>query len=200
MGYRPSRVIHIMRNIFDQYDQPENKLTHALYCTLRNDRTQIRPFLSWLGIRSVPPLKELRICQQQVPGQEILTAKEERKGLRDLCIYTNNGWVAIFEMKVQSRLALDQLRRHVKTLERRDFASPHLVVITVDPPPRRLPPNTRSFQWRDVFGWFDKRTSTSSWARLLVEYMQIYEAKMLARDYDVRGTITMFNGLRFDAM
>ena len=43
-----------MRNVFDQYDQPENKLTHALMTTLSRDRGLIRPFLRRLGVTGTP--------------------------------------------------------------------------------------------------------------------------------------------------
>ena len=53
-----------MRNVFDQYDQPENKLTHALFCALNNDRKLIVPFLRWLGIAEHPPASKLKVAQQ----------------------------------------------------------------------------------------------------------------------------------------
>ena len=40
-----------LRNVFDQFSQPENRLTHALVCTLSNERALIRPFLRWLGVK-----------------------------------------------------------------------------------------------------------------------------------------------------
>ena len=43
-----------MRNLFDQYDQPENRLSHALAVCLHEDRTLLRGFLAWIGAK--PPL------------------------------------------------------------------------------------------------------------------------------------------------
>jgi hypothetical protein len=186
-----------MRNIFDQYDQPENKLTHALYCTLANDRQLIRPFLAWLGIPSVPPRSELKIVEQQVPGVATQDDGDGGKGLPDLCIYTDDGWIVLFEMKVQSKLHAGQLRRHRETAKRFGFDSPHLVTVTVDPVGASSSTTKATF-WREVYAWFDKKAANSFWARAFVEYMQVFEAKMLATDYDIRGTLTMFNGLRFD--
>lgn len=34
-----------MRNIFDQYTQPENRVTHALMCALHHDPTLLHAFL-----------------------------------------------------------------------------------------------------------------------------------------------------------
>jgi hypothetical protein len=57
-----------LRNIFDQYEQPENRLTHALVSVLDHDRTLLSPFLAWLGVENVPSKHFLRLTQQQVPG------------------------------------------------------------------------------------------------------------------------------------
>ncbi|WP_144995895.1 hypothetical protein [Polystyrenella longa] len=60
-----------MRNIFDQYQQPENRMTHALATVLQLEPSLLRPFLTWLGVDEVPRAKSLRITQQQVRrGQE----------------------------------------------------------------------------------------------------------------------------------
>ena len=32
-----------MRNLFDQYDEPENRLSHALAICLHEDRTALKP-------------------------------------------------------------------------------------------------------------------------------------------------------------
>lgn len=186
-----------MRNIFDQYTQPENKLTHALYCTLANDRSFIRPFLKWLGIPSVPSQGDLKIVQQQVPGVAAPDDGESDKGLPDLCIYTDDGWAVLFEMKIQSKLHAGQLRRHRNTAQQFGFDAPHVVAVTVDPFLAKLPQGAKTILWRSIYAWFDDRTE-SFWARAFVEYMQVFEAKMLAIEYGIEGTITMFNGLRFD--
>ena len=36
-----------MRNIFDQYSHPENRLTHALASCLAEDRKLLRRFVGW---------------------------------------------------------------------------------------------------------------------------------------------------------
>lgn len=187
-----------MRNVFDQYDQPENKLTHALYCTLAHDRKLLRPFLQWLGINDVPTLKSLEIVEQNVPGSPDDNANElEQAGLPDLCVYTQEGWAVLFEMKVQSRLTKSQLVRHVKTAQRHGFEEPQLVALTVGKSAKPLH-GVKSVAWSQVYSWFDQKRDTSPWARTLVEYMEVFEARAPAEEYEIRGTITMFNGLRFD--
>lgn len=60
-----------MRNVFDQYEQQENKLTHALMVTLANDKKLVRPFLKFVGVKRVPALKNIELGLQRVPGQEL---------------------------------------------------------------------------------------------------------------------------------
>ncbi len=188
-----------MRNLFDQYDQPENKLTHALCCTLDQDRSLIRPFLAWLGIEDIPPAKQLKLVQQQVPGVIQQEAGDDGAGLPDLCIYTEDGWTVLFEMKVQSKLSVSQLRRHISTAKRYGFESPQLITITVEDVAKKLPRGVTGKQWRQIYAWFDRRRSSSIWPKTLLEYMETFEARAVATDYGIRGTITMFNGLKFDS-
>ena len=188
-----------MRNVFDQYEQPENRLTHALVTALDKERALLRSFLTWLGLRDIPPARSLRITEQQVPGAAQGDLEElESKGLPDACVFTRDGWAALFECKVQAHVSAGQLRRHRKTAIRHGFESPELVVIAVNKSGGSLPRNTVSITWREVYRWFGRRASDSFWAREFVQYMQIFERKMLAKDYDIQGTITMFDGLRFD--
>ncbi len=77
-----------MRNIFDQYEQPENRLTHALVTVLDQDRSLLSPFLKWLGIADSPKPQALRMTQQQVPGTVLDDADEvEQKGLPDAAVF-----------------------------------------------------------------------------------------------------------------
>lgn len=187
-----------MRNIFDQYEQPENRLTHALFCTLAHDRSLILPLLTRLGVNDHPPLSKLKIAQQSIPGVS-LDATDGDAGLPDLCVYTDDGWGVFFEMKVQSKLTAGQLRRHANTAVRFGFDEPVLVAVTVAPVTGNLPTGTLTIQWRQLYSWFAQQTSASFWARELVRYMEVFEEKSIGSEYEVRGTITMFNGLRFDA-
>ncbi len=186
-----------MRNIFDQYNQPENRLTHALYCTLRNDPELVIPFLKWLGFTKLPAAKDIQIVEQQIPGTRTGSDESEGDGLPDLCLYTADGtWIVIFEMKIQSKLTSRQLDRHVQTLKRAGFTTPQLVTVTVDQAASTGPAGTVARQWREIYAWFAMKGS--KWSRELVDYMEIFETKAIAAEYEVRGTITMFNGLRFD--
>jgi len=190
-----------MRNVFDQYDQPENKLTHALVTTLDQERKLLRPFLSWLGLRNIPATSRLRIAEQHVPGSQEVTDGEEKEtdGLPDACVFDDAGWAVFFECKIQARIRLDQLRRHHKTAARHGFDAAELIVISVDPLLKhRLPERTRAIQWQEVYCWFRRRSGKSKWATTFVEYMRVLESKLTAEEYDIRGTITVFDGLQFD--
>ena len=138
-----------MRNVFDQYDQPENKLTHALVMTLNQERVLLRPFLRWLRLKGVPPVRTLILSEQQVPGSLQGDLDEvDATGLPDACVFDVDGWAVLFGCKVQARVDAGQIRRHRETANRHGFESPHVVVIAVDEsdgsslilPPKPSPP------------------------------------------------------------
>lgn len=106
-----------MRNIFDQYDQPENRLTHAFVICLHEDRTLLREFVKWICGRRVENRNHLEIIEQQIPGEEPIDIEEdERSGLPDAWIYDQaSRWSLIIESKVAARVNADQLRRHLST-------------------------------------------------------------------------------------
>ncbi|MDD4888867.1 MAG: hypothetical protein PHU85_02970 [Phycisphaerae bacterium] len=187
-----------MRNLFDQYEQAENRLTHALMTTLHNDRKLIRPFLGWLlGTKQLPPMKAIRIGQQQAPGTEADTDKEDNEGLPDGCFFDDQDWAVLIESKVQAAASLAQLERHRRLAARYGYPSPSMILLAVDPPPKGLPADTHFRAWREVYDWFCHRGCWSAWVLRFIDYMQVFEAKMLAEDYNIRGTLTMFSGFQF---
>lgn len=155
------------------------------------------PFLKWLGIVDHPPIGKLKVAQQTVPGVSI-EASEGDAGLPDLSIYSDDGWGVFFEMKVQSKLTAAQLRRHAATATRFGFEKPILVAVSVEAISSRMSDETITVQWRQLYAWFAHRMADSFWAREFVRYMEVFEEKSIDNAYEVRGTITMFNGLRFD--
>lgn len=120
-----------MRNIFDQYRQPENRLTHALAVCLHEDRTLLRRFLAWAGVKPAARAQELAIAEQTLPGDAPATEEEaERKGLPDIVVHDGTTWCLLIESKVQAALTDDQLARHERTLRRRGFEQIHRVALT----------------------------------------------------------------------
>lgn len=187
-----------MRNIFDQYEQPENKLTHALACTLHGDRNLIAPFLRWAGFSTLPPLGSIQIIEQQVPGEIVDLGDESASaGLPDLCLFTETGWAALFEMKVNAVLKADQLRRHVETAKRYGYDDPRVTAIVVDKPSSSVEKYASVRYWRDLYAWLSKKSMRSAAAQTLVDYMQVFESRMIREDRGPRGTITMFDGINF---
>src|ERR1035441_2074495 len=99
-----------MRNIFDQYDQQENRLTHALTCALDAEPKLLDNFVKWVtGKRS--PAKRLTIVEQNLPGEEGADDTDEvhRRGLPDAWIHDGEQWSVIIESKIESPLDADQL-------------------------------------------------------------------------------------------
>ena len=184
-----------MRNVFDQYSQPENRLTHGLICSLEADRKLLRPFLSWLGVTKIPATKNLILAEQQAPGESESgeEVSDERRGLPDAVIHDGESWAVLIEAKVQARVDAGQLRRHIATAKRRGFPEPHLVIISVDAV-RGHPAK----EWRQVYQWFRARDRDSEWASRFADYLEVFEARAISQGYDIRGTLTMFDGLRFD--
>ena len=187
-----------MRNLFDQYEQPENRLTHALMSVLHREPKLLRPFLRWLGVRSAPATRRIHIGQQQMPGTLVDTELDGQDGLPDGCLYDDDGWAVLIECKVQAGISISQLQRHRKTAARYGFENVALVLIAPDPPKRQLPADTHFRAWREVYDWFSQRTPGSLWVRQFVEYVQVFESKMLARSYNIGSTLTMFTGFHFD--
>ncbi len=173
-----------MRNIFDQYKHPENRLTHAVFTVLDRDQSLLVPFLKWLRLPDIPSAHSLHITQQQVPGtRQADTDDIDAQGLPDACVFSNDNWIVLFECKVQATLNVGQIQRHLKTADRHGFTTPHVVVITVDPTNVELPRDTVQVTWPDVYRWFARKATKSSWAHELVAYMHVFERKMLAEDY-----------------
>ena len=59
-----------MRNIFDQYMQAENRVTHAFMTALNQDRKLLALFLRELvKVKSPTPSEKLSVLEQQFPGE-----------------------------------------------------------------------------------------------------------------------------------
>ncbi|WP_432799917.1 hypothetical protein [Poriferisphaera sp. WC338] len=193
-----------MRNIFDQYDQPENKITHALMASIESDRDLLlKPFLNFMKIKPSQQLHSLHLDEQCVPGEMGLVDQDdekesERRGLPDGCIYDKNGWAVLFEVKVQAPVVVDQLVRHRNTAKKYGYEDTDVIVISVDKPGCKLPLWARWVAWQEIYQWFCQYRLKSVWANRFVQYLEIFESKMIARDYEVRGTMTIFSGFHFN--
>jgi hypothetical protein len=138
-----------LRNIFDQYTQPENRLTHALVSALGEDARLLRKFVKW--ITEATPPKRLKIVEQQLPGEYELTEVDyERTGLPDAWIHDDEEWSLLIENKVAATLNIDQLKRHYRTAEKRGFENVTVLAIDVSAPKKKLPDYVVYRSWREA--------------------------------------------------
>jgi hypothetical protein len=187
-----------MRSIFDQYDVPENRLTHAMVCCLAEDRRLAAAFIRWVAPELMRGRIRLRILEQQVPGQ-VATDEEQAKGLPDAWLFDPDGdWALLVESKIASSVGIDQLRRHLNMARRCDFRFVRALLITTGPCRLRLPRRVIHKTWSELYTWFGRRVRDSQWAWRLVDYMRAAEARLVAEGYLMAGTLTRFDGLHFD--
>lgn len=187
-----------MRNVFDQYAQPENRVTHALMTALAEDRALLRSFLREL-VRVQPPAagNKLQVLEQQYPGEAEPSEEElERKGVPDGWIFDNNGWCVFIETKVLAKLTAAQIRRHRQTALRRGFGT--VTAVAIAPVlPASPPPDTVFLEWRRVYAWLRAHSRGSPWAARAADYLEIAEAKLIESKRFMEGTLTMFAGFPF---
>jgi hypothetical protein len=189
-----------MRNVFDQYSQHENRLTHALAVSLSEDRRLLGLFLKWIGLRPPSAAVHLSIVEQRLPGEfEQRETESVDRGLPDIVIYDDDGWCVFVESKVESGLTADQLTRHARTLRRRGFHTVHQVALIKDAPDSPEPnmPGTTMLTWASVYEWIGAISRRSSWGDHLRDYLRIAEVRMSEEGKLKDGTLTKFDGFKF---
>jgi hypothetical protein len=186
-----------MRNLFDQFQQEENQLTHALASVLAWNPPLCRRFVrDFINIR-VNPSERFEVVQQHIPGSEDPVDKSIRRSLPDACIHGSADWCLVIESKIAAPLELDQLRRHRRMVQR-TFEDVRVVAITADPTRVKLPSGVVHIIWPMVFSWLkDNRSIVPDWTEHLRGYMRQLEARFCAEGYIMRGPITTFDGVPF---
>lgn len=119
------RIIAKPRNVFDQFEGRENRLTHALVVALDKDRVFLASFLRRFAPGTLSSYKQLSIAEQRLPG--IASGEKYRpneRGLPDALILAPDGRTVALEAKITAGVRLPQLRAHTATLERRLSHSP----------------------------------------------------------------------------
>ena len=187
-----------MRNLFDQYNQPENRLTHALAVCLNEDRNLLRGFLALMRVRAPVHETKLLIAEQSVPGDPAESDEEEagRRGLPDIVIHDGASWCLLIESKVQAVLTQEQLARHEQTLRRRGFGDVHRVVLTKG---NVNAEGTIGLTWSGLYEWLGRNGTRSKWAERLRGYLRAAEVRLASENYLTEGTLTMFDGFPFSA-
>jgi hypothetical protein len=192
-----------MRNVFDQFRHPENRLTHALMCALNEDRNLLKKFLRWsIGQRA--PTGDLTVLEQTLPGEEQDGDFEEPKdgihqrGLPDGWIHDESeSWALLIESKIGARLTQSQLLRHRSTAIRRGFKTVHVLAFVVEAPTGPPPDNVHIKLWSELYSWLKPQEPSSEWVQRLTAYMTVLEGRLM-KDGTLRsGTLTVFTGIPF---
>ena len=187
-----------MRNVFDQYSIPENRLTHALTTALAEDRKLRDSFIGWVCGGTPSGRKQLEIVEQQLPGGNETDEDEAvRRSLPDAWIHDGETWSLLIESKVASSLTNEQLRRHLRTAERRGFTQVTLLAIAVAKPKHKLPDGVAFRTWSEVYEWLCNNTRNSNWALRAARYLEVAERKFSDDGYLQEGTLTTFGGFPF---
>ena len=191
-----------MRHIFDQYNQPENRLTHALISCLAQDEKLLRRFIKLVTGQTTPFREKIYLEEQCIPGQEESDEDEaERKGMPDAWIYMESGRALLIESKVSQKLTIGQLKGHMATAKRQGFTYPQLLIIHTDPKKVRfrLQNNMSIISWSELYEWTTKQSQISEWAGQFKSYLEIAEAKMVQNEYLKEGKLTRFSGIPFSS-
>ncbi|MEM7730583.1 MAG: hypothetical protein AAF311_15170, partial [Pseudomonadota bacterium] len=181
-----------MRNVFDQYTQPENRLTHAIAVALSESTTLRAAFMTdFLATPAAVAARDTIVSSQTMPGSDTLDdeAEAERMGVPDLWLaHEETGWCAVFENKLTAPFEPDQVRRHVRTAARRGFSEIEPVVLACRAEPRASEVGARSYSWREIHAWL--RRQTDAWAHRAAGYFETLEARMIARDEELPSPLT----------
>lgn len=188
-----------MRNIFDQYTHPENRLTHALVSSLAADPELLRNFVRWVTAERAPTA-QLHIVEQTLPGDQEPGEEDEaeRRGLPDAWIYDSKGWALVIESKIESPLNRDQLERHLHTADKRGFTNTCLLALVTELPNWSVLNDVKVTvkKWTQLYSLLLEE-QRSEWARRLADYMVVLERKLVRDDYLRGGTLTVFAGIPF---
>lgn len=188
-----------MRNVFDQYSQPENKITHALVTALSEEPKLLRAFVRWATGKTAPGGK-LYIVEQKLPGEpDIEEGEAGRLGLPDAWIYNDDGWCLLLESKIAATLTSDQLRRHYSTAVKRGFEAINILALDVEQPRGRLPAGVVLRRWHEVYSWLKSKANESEWAGRVAKYLEIAESRFREEGYMKEGNLTTFSGIPFNS-
>jgi hypothetical protein len=197
------------RNIFDQYKHYENRLTHALLCTLTHDRNLLSRFLRHYAKDVKFNRRMLTVAEQTIPGNpEPTTHDDFYKALPDGVIFEHKNQTGkpddkqdirralIIESKITSPLTRQQLERHSNRVHARGFEVSGLA-ISADAIRANLPDGWSIVSWSDLYGWLLNQPRQSIWSTELARFYEVLEAQMVADGSLGDRTLTRFNGIPF---
>jgi hypothetical protein len=186
-----------MRNVFDQYEQPENRLTHALLCSLDADRHLLQAFVRWVTGREKSAAR-LSVDEQSFPGEAAAGADDgERRGVPDACIADGSGWALLIESKLGRRWDVDQLRRHRASALRHALTEVTILCLTAGPSAQAVPAGCVAKTWSHVYAWLSRHRPGSEWARRCMQYFEVVESRLMESKSWTGSAITTFTGIPF---
>ena len=193
-----------MRNVFDQYSQPENQVTHALMTALNEDRSLLDSFLRRFAGRvpSATP-SHARITVQSYPEMAASDVDQEEdskaasaRGIPDAWVTAGEDWCLVIETKVLATPDVGQLRRHMRTAARLGYGDARGLLLTVARP-QEVPARWCVAEWTKVYKWLRARLDASIWAERVADYLEIMEARLVSGQQLKSGTMTTFEGFGF---
>lgn len=149
-----------MRNVFDQYTQTENYVTHAVITALVEDELLRAEFLREIAKINPPINSSLTIAEQSLPGRSAPPKEEaEKRGVPNAWFTTDENWCLLMESKVLSDPAMAQLASHVTTVNSLGFSDPYILLTTIMLPEATLPHRAKVVEWKQVDPWLKRRAS-----------------------------------------
>jgi hypothetical protein len=183
-----------MRNVFDQYDQAENRLTHAFASALHHDAILRQDFLTRHLQLNKSRAKNIRLSVQSYPDAPALNESEEsERGIPDIWFYDDDGWCAVVECKISATLTSSQIKRHIAVAQRR-FDNVLPVVIVAKSQSTKVPDGIIKLEWPNLYRWLKSHEQHHSWAQITAQYFEILEQQMVSSGKFVEGSLTTFSG------
>lgn len=185
-----------MRNVFDQYAQPENRLSHALACVLLEDVDFRKAFIRWAGHTLSASAASVRVLEQGVGRISSSDDKQKHLGLPDIWLEDGSAFCLLIESKVAAKLKRDQIQRHLRTAQRRGYSKPLILALTAKNEALPEMPALTCRTWASLYTWLGGQMNRL-WPSRLLSYMEILEAQMVEDGYLREGALTEFRGIPF---
>lgn len=188
-----------VRNVFDQYEQLENQVTHSLATALSRDTHLRRSFLARFAPGGSMPRDLPFVAEQQLPGEPALEeAEASARGLPDAWIHDGSQHALLIESKVTASVSTAQITRHLATARRRGFSRSRVLLITAGVHSRVMPRGVLHASWKAVYSWLRSHAEASFWADEVAGFLEVVEARLMAKGTFV-DTLTEFSGFPFEA-
>ena len=198
---------HLIRNVFDQYSQLENRLTNALFQVFRHEPNVAKEFVEWAG---GPSLQRgpIQLACQMTPASNLSELEMEdfpaARTIPDGWIFDPEGeWAVVIENKVTAGLRQDQVEGHIARARALGFRAIFPLVLTAD---REEPSDLRNWapagvnarwrRWSELYVRMKEKDS-SWWVQEFLGYMEELEFRFHEGGH-TEVELTGFSGIPFD--